>query len=300
MFLTTRQEKTPEPLSDKPIVVSMPILNDISQDFSVQTQQASQFNQTTHIASADISESNAQLLPMKRPKWKLEQPFSIRLESLEREAAEGDNVARYILALNLRYCYYSALDAESLEAKLDEAHEFNDGGVTVDKTIERYEYCAGLGHEKPRQFFTHLESAALDGFVAAQEVIASITPEFYMKSQGYKSLDRDEYISKRDKFTQQKKEFLEQAALHGSVNALISLSNLHNSQTFGDNGHIKSFALNHLILELTQSNKIYNRYSWFKERQYEQLRPEQIEKALDMSNEWLQTINRNGTLYLSD
>jgi hypothetical protein len=244
--------------------------------------------------------TNGQLVEMKRPNWKLEAPFITHIEGLEIDAAKGDNIARYILALNFRYCYYSPLDAESLEVKLEEVQGYSDGDTSLDRITERYEYCAGLKQEQRSQFYTYLESAALDGFVAAQEEIGSITSKFFMQSQGYEKLERDAYIQKRDRFIQQQYELLEQAAKNGSVKALISLSNIHHSQAMGGNSQIKSFAINQLILELTKSNQLYNRYSWFKEKQYKQLSPEQIERAINMSEEWLEIINSNGTLYLSE
>ena len=45
---------------------------------------------------------------------------------------------------------------------------------------------------------------------------------------------------------------------------------------------------------------MYNRYSWFQQKLYPQLTPEEIENALAMSEEWLKKIKINGTLYLND
>lgn len=280
-------------------------LDSQAKSLTSQTERTPQLILTDDLASSEFmpektSATNGQLMEMKRPNWKLEEPFITHVEGLEIEAAKGDNIARYVLALNLRYCYYSPLDAESLEVKLEEVQGYSDGDTSADRIKEQYEYCAGVEQDQRSQFYTYLESAALDGFVAAQEEVGSITSKFFMQSQGYEKLERDAYIHKRDSFIQQQYELLEQAAKNGSVKALISLSNIHHSQAMGGNSQIKSFAINQLILELTKSNQLYNRYSWFKEKQYKQLSPEQVETAINMSEEWLEIINSNGTLYLSE
>ena len=121
-----------------------------------------------------------------------------------------------------------------------------------------------------------------------------------MKSQGYEELERSDFIRKRDSFIEQKVSFLEQAAKYGSIKALAKLSNMNRSQIIAGNGYVKSYAFNQLILEFTQNNEIYNRYSWFQQKLYSQLTPEEIENALTMSEEWSAKIKLNGTLYLND
>ena len=92
---------------------------------------------------------------------------------------------------------------------------------------------------------------------------------------------------------------MEQAAQNGSITALVRLSRMNRSQKLGDNGYVKSFAFNQLILELTQNNEIYNRYSWLQQKQYSQLTSDDIDNAFSMSEQWLEIIKANGTLYLN-
>ena len=120
-----------------------------------------------------------------------------------------------------------------------------------------------------------------------------------MKSQGYEDLKREEFIIMRDNFIEQKIGFLERAAQNGSIKALVRLSRMNLTQKFGENGYVKSFGFNQLILELTQNNEIYNRYSRYQQKLHSQLTSEEIDNAFAMSEEWLEVIKANGTLYLN-
>ena len=245
------------------------------------------------------STKNGQMIVMHRPDWKFDGNLIVQLEKLKSVAANGDNKASYILAMNLRYCFNSPTDSIALEKKLEQAYEFSDSGRAVDNITEKYEYCSGIEQKQRNQFYSYLKAAANNGYVAAQEVFGRITPEFFMESQGYEDLEREEYIVMRDNFIEQKIGFLEQAAQNGSITALVRLSRMNRSQKLGDNGYVKSFAFNQLILELTQNNEIYNRYSWLQQKQYSQLTSDDIDNAFSMSEQWLEIIKANGTLYLN-
>ena len=238
------------------------------------------------------------LVVMLRPRWKFAGNLIAQLEKLMSAAENGDNEASYILSMNLRYCYSSPIDDIALEQQLEQAYEFSDSEVAVAKITEKYQYCAGIDQKQRTQFYSYSAAAANNGYVAAQEVIGRTTAEFFMQSQGYQDLERDEYIIIRDNFIEQKVGFLERAAQHGSISALTRLSGMNRSQKLGGNGYAKSFALNHLILELTQSNKTYDRYSRYQQKLHSQLTSEDIDEAFAMSEEWLEIIKANGTLYL--
>ena len=239
-----------------------------------------------------------QLVVMHRPRWKFAGNLIVQLEKLISAAENGDNEASYILSMNLRYCYSSPIDDIALEQQLEQAYEFSDSEVAVAKITEKHQYCAGIDQKQRTQFYSYSAAAANNGYVAAQEVIGRTTAEFFMQSQGYQDLERDEYIIIRDNFIEQKVGFLERAAQHGSISALARLSGMNRSQKLGGNGYAKSFAFNHLILELTQSNKTYDRYSRYQQKLHSQLTSEKIENAFAMSAEWLEIIKANGTLYL--
>ena len=243
---------------------------------------------------------NDQMVVMHRPDWKLDGNFKDHLEELIIIAAKGDSKANYIIAMNLRHCYYAPADDIALDKKLEQAYEYSDADIAVDRITERYEYCFGIQQKQRNQFFKYLEIASNRGYVVAQEIMGSITPELFMKSQGYEELERSDFIKKRDNFIDQKVRYMEQAAQNGSIKALAILSNMNRSQIIGGNGYVKSYAFNQLILEFTQNNEMYNRYSWFQQKLYPQLTPEEIENALAMSEEWLTKIKINGTLYLND
>ena len=73
---------------------------------------------------------------------------------------------------------------------------------------------------------------------------------------------------------------------------------MQHSQNYGEQGRAKSYALNHLILELTDDNELQSRYSWFVQRRESELTLAQIEQAHTLSQQWLAMIKANGTLYL--
>ena len=242
---------------------------------------------------------NGQMVVMHRPDWKFDGNLIVQLEKLSNAAANGDNEASYILAMNLSYCYNSPTDDISLEQKLEQAYEYSDSELAVSNITEKYQYCSGIEQKQRNQFYRYLEDAANNGYVAALEGIGRITPEYFMESQGYEDLERDEFIIMRDNFIEQKIGFLERAAQNGSIKALVRLSGMNKSQKFGEHGYVKSFGFNQLILELTQNNEIYNRYSRYQQMLHSQLTSAEIESAFAMSEQWLEIIKANGTLYLN-
>jgi hypothetical protein len=128
--------------------------------------------------------------------------------------------------------------------------------------------------------------------------MATVTPEQFMQLAGATELERDAYIQKREDFIQLQLSLLESASQHGSIKALITLSNMHHSQNYGEHGRAKSYAFNLLILELTDDNELQSRYSGFVQRRQSELSPEQIEQAQVLSEQWLAMIKANGSLYL--
>lgn len=239
-----------------------------------------------------------QLRVINRPSWTLASTLLAQLDSLKLAAENGDNEAAYILGMNLRYCSFAPVDDAGLQERLQEAYQFNDYGAAVTTITARYEFCLGVDNEQRNQFYTYLALAASRGVVPAQEAIAMITPEQYMQAEGYTTLERDEYIAKRSAFVNQQVEFLKSAAQHGSIRALIRLSQLHYAQTAGEDGRLQAYAFNQMILHLTDDHELYNRYSGFQERAQAVFTQEEIASAIYKAEQWLKIINANGTLYL--
>lgn len=239
-----------------------------------------------------------QMVVIERTDWKLDQPLHTQLTRLKNLADKGDLQAAYSLAMNLRFCGMAPLDETNLEARLQQAYQYKDDGVAIADIKERYEFCAGINQQQRDEFYLYLETAAKAGYVYAQEEMATVTPELFMKLAGATELERAAYIQKRDDFIQLQMFLLESASQQGSIKALITLSTMHHSQNYGEHGRAKSYALNHLILELTDDNELQSRYSWFVQRRHSELTPEQIEQAQALSQQWLAIIKANGTLYL--
>jgi hypothetical protein len=239
-----------------------------------------------------------QMVVIERTDWKLEQPLQAQLAELKNRADQGDLQAAYSLAMNLRFCGMAPLDETDLEARLQQVYDYKDDGLAIANIKERYEFCEGINQQQRNEFYAYLETAAKAGYVPAQEEMATITPEQFMKLAGDTELERDAYIQKRDDFIRQQLSLLESASQHGSIKALITLSNMHHSQNYGEHGRAKSYAFNLLILELADDNELQSRYSWFVQRRQSELTPEQIEQAHTLSEQWLARIKANGTLYL--
>ena len=249
----------------------------------------------THHAAPAPAE---QLVVMERTDWKLDQPLRTQLATLKNRADQGDLPSAYVLAMNLRLCSAAPLDETDLDARLQQAYQYNDDGVAIADIKARYEFCAGIDQQQRTEFYAYLETAAKAGYVPAQEEMATITPEQFMQLTDSTELEREAYIQKREEFIQLQLSLLEDASQRGSIKALITLSTMHHSQNYGTNGRAKSYALNLLILELTDDNELQSRYSWFVQRRESELSPEQIEQAQVLSEQWLAIIKANGTLYL--
>lgn len=232
------------------------------------------------------------------PKWRFDGVFIDHFTELKQRAKQGDAEANYLIAQNLKYCFNAPLDAEALEATLAESYEFSDAGDTQNRVLEKYEYCKGVDLATRRSFYRYLAMAAEQGSAFAQQTFAGLTPEFYMKSQFPEKLSRAEFIKNRDGFKERKTVFLEQAAKQGSEQALMSLASMYYSEQVGEHSAAKAYAINRLIMEITQNNDVYNRYAWFEQRQYPTLSDEELSIANNLFDQWLLQIKQNGTLYL--
>lgn len=241
---------------------------------------------------------NGQLVTMQRPEWTLTGTLQEHLPALNKLAGSGDHQAAFILAMNLQFCVAVPVTEDELQQRLQQAYLYQDDGVAVAELTESYEFCAGVDGQQRQQFYHYFATAALQGYVPAQEMIGLVTPEFYMKLTADADLDRDAYVKKREAFIQQQLAVLGSASQHGSIRALIQLSRMHYSQSYGEYGRVKAYAINQTILELAQDNDVYSKYAWFQQRAQTELTPEEIDSAMEMSQKWLGIIKANGTLYL--
>ncbi|OBP14169.1 hypothetical protein A5320_16125 [Rheinheimera sp. SA_1] len=264
---------------------------------NVENPPSAQYQPTIEKTTATLSQ-NGQLVIMQRPEWTLDGQLQQHLPALKKLADSGDVKAAYILAMNLRFCVAVPVTEDELQQSLQQAHQYQDDGAAVAELTERYGFCAGVDVQQRQQFYHYFAAAALQGYVPAQEMIGLVIPEFYMKLTGNAGLDRDAYVKKRDAFIQQQLAVLESASQHGSMNALMQLSQMHHSQKYGENGRMQAYAINQLILELAQDNDVHSKYAWFQQRAQTELTPEEIDNALEMSQQWLDIIKANGTLYL--
>lgn len=288
-FITTNNSSnhgTNQPQTQQKFVTEQPNPKPLTVEKELETQANS-----APVAPAE------QLLVIERTDWKLDQPLRTQLTRLKNLADQGDLQAAYILAMSLRFCNMAPLDETDLEARLQQAYQYKDDGVAIADIKERYEFCAGIEQQQRDEFYSYLETAAKAGYVYAQEEMATVTPELFMQLADATELERGAYIQKRQDFIQLQLSLLESASQHGSIKALIQLSNMHHSQNYGEHGRAKSYAFNLLILKLTDDNELQSRYSGFLQRRQSELTPEQIEQAQVWSEQWLAIIKANGILY---
>ena len=256
---------------------------------------------STNEFSSELTEaqndSKSALELMYTESWKLQGSLMEHYQHLLENARSGDAKSAYLLARSLFYCFNSPQSATQLERRLDETAKYSDSSFAIENLNEKYHYCEGLDSPQKRSYFAHLKNAAELGSVPAQEFIGRISPEFYMTSQGFIGLDRETYIQTRDEFVKGKLKYLEHAGRNGNMRALTQLSRMYHSQNYGKDSLIKLFAINNLILETTTNNDAYNRYNWFVQKQYDELSIEQREQAYAITEQWLNDIFSNGTLY---
>lgn len=241
----------------------------------------------------------AELTELYYPEWHLPGPFINHLPELLNAVSEGDDQAAYLLGTNLQHCYNAPDTNDALESRLSEAYSYSDSGQAVARLHTQFDYCNGVTRAMRNQFVNYLELAAQQGNVFAQHTIAKIQPAVYMTVSGGDALSRDAFIAARDAFKSRQIHYLELASEHGSLPAIEMLARAHNDQTAGPNGLLQAYALNHLILALSDDNDTYNRYQWFQDRLYTRLRDEERAEAYTLAEKWLQVIYQHGTIVKS-
>ena len=275
-----------------PITTSSEQINAHSTKAQYQVEEQVSVPATSLLADESVEQGSEvndsrELIIKNAPKWRFDGVLIDHFTELKQRAEQGDVEANYLIAQNLKYCFNAPLDAEALEATLAESYEFSDAGDTQNRALEKYEYCQGLDLATRRSFYSYLAEAAENGSAYAQQTFAGLTPEFYMKSQFPDKLSRAEFIKNRDNFKQRKTAFLEQAAKQGSEQALMSLASMYYSEQVGEHSAAKAYAINRLIMEITQNNDVYNRYAWFEQRQYPTLSDEELSIANNLFDQWL-------------
>lgn len=232
-----------------------------------------------------------------RPNWKILGRLSEQISALKLRFENGDLVAGYILAMNLRYCWDNPLNQHDFDRRIQNEEATNASEALIQRLKSKYEKCQGVTHKQQQQFYHFMRSTAEQGFVPAQENYSQFTPEFFMSSQEHEALPRDQYIAKREQFIAEKLHFLNQAAEHGSLKAIAKLANLYYSQNYGSQGWVKAFAYNQVILAFTDNNALYQRNQWYIEKLMPSLSAQELAQAQARSEKIIHAINQNGTLY---
>jgi len=248
------------------------------------------------IPKESYTESDA-LRYIQRDSWRLVGNLIDNYAELLERHNQGDLVASYILSVNLQYCWYAPSTQEGFDQALLEAQELGESDKYLQNLNRRFEFCHGIDKPKRDQFYQFLETASNGGYVPAQEALGRISAVTFMETQGYNDLPREQYIETRDQFIEDKIRYLESASSNGSMRAVARLANMYNSQNYGANGLMKAYAYNNVILEFTDNNKLYDRYTWFQQHLESKISQQEIEQALEISSKIIAKIRQNGTIY---
>lgn len=219
-------------------------------------------------------------------RWKLSTPLQTQLAQLEQLSANGDVQATYILAKNLRYCFYTPSNEESYQERVSEALNNDEGDTYLSNLEELFQYCQNVTHATKKQFARYLTLAANQGHIEAMIDYGFANTELLVKveSETLSTLDA------RVAVLAAQQEYLTTAAQQGHLKAISRLSDNLWQQKFGNNDGIQALAYLYLFLELTDDNQLYSRYQWQEQRILKQLSSEKVAQARELSKELLSNI----------
>lgn len=281
------------------IVTNSPLLQ-VEQISTTQTQQRPKLQQVTpepnEVISSDITRTPEGLTTLNAPHWLFNDNIKSHIDELEAAATKGDSEAAFILGMNLQFCFYAPASSEALNQALADAATFSDATAAIARVESKFQYCKDATRDAGIHYYDYLEQAAASGHVFAQQAIGNIYAPRYMTERGFDELSREDFIATRDAFLTRQRQYLQQAAEHGSLPALTRLARMHNAQQTGADGYLNAFALNQVVLALTDDNDIYNRYDGFQQRLLQYLAPEEQARAYQLTEALLLKINANGTL----
>lgn len=269
-----------------------------AQKIAKDNSQTNNIVQNNALAIDNIkTEENPVAFPIfkQHPDWHITGSLDQQIDGLTLRFENGDLTAGYILAMNLKYCWNAPSTENSYDQQRQKAILDNESTQFIDQLTEKFNKCWKIDKEQRKSFYLYLRSSAEQGLVAAQEQFSQLNAEFFMRFQ--QNLSRDEYVAAREKFIKTKLFFLAQAAEHGSLKSMTTLSSLYYSQNYGTKGWVKAHAYNQVILNFTDNNKIYRRYQWYIEQMTKSLSPEELITAQELANDIIDKINKNGTLY---
>ncbi|REL25254.1 hypothetical protein DXX93_00880 [Thalassotalea euphylliae] len=211
--------------------------------------------------------------------WKLSTSLLEQLNQLETLAREGSVHAAYILAQNLTYCFYSPVDEQSYQTRVNRALDNNEDDRFLVNLNEKYEYCQGVNQTYKNQFVEYLERAAKSGNVNAMVDYGVAHTELLVKIKS----ETESTLNARTQVLAAQQKYLKVAAQHGNVKAIARLADDLWRQKFGHNDGVRALAYLYLVLELTTDSQIYSRYEWLEQRMIERLSLIEVEQARELT-----------------
>ncbi len=265
-------------------------------------KQTAKFSDTPGDESADKSKPQPTHMDwISRPNWQLSGLYREHIDELKLRFAQGDQRAGFILAANALRCNRAASSQEQLEQKIQRATEYVDAQATIDREMNRFEFCQGIELSERQAHLDYFSTLAASGYVPALEVIGSIPDKLYMQYSHQADLPRDEYIARRDAFQKQKYGYLNQAASQGSLYALQRLSYINSHQPDllepGQSSVSVALANTMTLLHFSQDNTTYNRAQFQQNRLYDMVSAEELETAQQLSKQFVDKIENSGQLY---
>ena len=224
--------------------------------------------------------SNTENIALLAPEgWKLSTSLIEQLNQLEMFAREGNVRAAYLLAQNLRYCFYSPVDEQTYQMRVSSALENNEDDRFLVTLNEKYEYCQGVNQTYKNKFVEYLALAAKSGNVNAMVDYGSAHTELLVKIKS----ETESTLNTRTQVLADQQKYLTVAAQHGNVKAIARLADDLWRQKFGHNDGVLALAYLYLVLELTTDSQIYSRYEWLEQRMIERLSLNEVEQARELT-----------------
>ncbi len=248
-----------------------------------------------------VDHSNQPLIEKTFPETELQGGLAQHLDDLIQRYENGDLDAGYVLAVNLSRCHGVSESKSDLAKgfenvdKMERTEIFTEDRLTQakQKMSDRYYYCEGVPKELIDQDFEILQNTAELGSIAAQTQFVSITSPTYPEKIDYPFTEEE--IQQLAVIREQFYRFIENTAHQGSLHAMLKMVTI-NKPHLGNNP-VKSLAYNLAILDLTNSDHMYEMCTNISERLMAKMTPEQISQARDKSKEIIGIIRQNGTIY---
>lgn len=245
--------------------------------------------------------TNQPLKELYFPEVELHGGLAKHIDELREKYNQGDLEAGFILARGLERCMGAITTKEELERSfqnlesVQKSQFFDDERMAQEKErlSQLFDFCEGMPKVDVWDHFEVLQTTALRGSIAAQtDFVHSIFPTDVEKDGHlYTPEERAQLIEIKNNYDH----FIENAAHHGSMRAISTMVMINMPHTRND--LVKALAYNFAFLELTRNDNYYQIHQEKEQELINQMSQQDVEKARERSQEIIEIINKNGSIY---